>query len=929
MFLLLKCLTLASLLVDANRLPLVSIMWWSSFCILPQMCYATVLVTYAVFLFSPSRCLSLILKVPHLVIGPAITPFTFTTIKTVKEVVEPDDSLENFRRTRYTRLRPKISLIHSTMNFVVTSILASVVVFFKAGDSSKWLVFGVSILVLFPILVMPFYKNLKKMEQNSDQVNRLCLQHAKKNCSVCDGKFAFKYQEEFHDHDCLLHDAQYPCKVCNSVQNMSCSGSETEWRSVRQKMYECKTCGKDEICQTCKRFCHEGHEVKFKKIVSFVCSCNQVGNPCMFYCQKHPNFKRSCIACDFTGKNFCSKMTMTTAIEENVFSDCYTCHTCNITAMLCKTCIKNCHKRHHTEYAGNLRQICVCGGKQNLSANLCIFVCPKNLEHSFIKDPPTGCKTCLDLDYCFQNGMCTFNVTGMKDLDNFENRNRCERKMCDYEFVCHTCMEVCHNHVEDNPNKDLGLIKNKDNLAVVEPNVEKLNISSQGDQEIAIPMDMYQEVAETSDIQTDLELTVDIPGGVNSKEIEDNIEGNIDKEIDEAFPNGYLTIPVSHFEMHNDEVCQNHNEGITYIEENQEVMEHNKDNSVSQHDVDISDISQQVVSEIPIFMEKYQEMDKKDGVQTDSVLNVDIPDGLNNDENDDAIEDIVDTDTGVHQKEIEDTTHKEIDEPFPNEDLTIQISASHLKMHNNEVCHNHNKDIADVEGDQEVMEHNKDNSVSPHNVEISDISQEGVQEIPIFMDKYQEMDKKDEVQIDFVLNVDMPDGLNNEENDDAIEDIDDTDLDEAPNSLPSFEMFHPEENDDPQQEYPELQYNTSKLLMQIQEPGFYCKCGAGDLQFPCKAPKISQIKKKNAIDLLTTAYIGNYLVWKDRSNPVLSFKTEKTIIHLHLIKNRENKISVDKIQFFDSVDQMINFYKTNILMHYNTKLVESDYEFIY
>ena len=197
------------------------------------------------------------------------------------------------------------------------------------------------------------------------------------------------------------------------------------------------------------------------------------------------------------------------------------------------------------------------------------------------------------------------------------------------------------------------------------------------------------------------------------------------------------------------------------------------------------------------------------------------------------------------------------------------------------------------------------------------------------------MDKKDEVKIDFVLNVDMPDGLNNEETDDAIEDTDDTDLDEAivnedfPNSFPTFELFHPEENDDPQEEYPELQYNTSKRLMQIQEPGFYCKCGAGDLQFPCKAPKISQIKKKNAIDLLSTAYIGNYLVWKDRSNPVLSFKTEKTIIHLHLIKNRENKISVDKTQFFDSVDQMINFYKTNILMHYNTILVESDYEFIY
>ena len=72
--------------------------------------------------------------------------------------------------------------------------------------------------------------------------------------------------------------------------------------------------------------------------------------------------------------------------------------------------------------------------------------------------------------------------------------------------------------------KDLGLIKNKDNLAVVEPNVEILNISSRGDPEISIPMDMYQKVAETSDIQNDLELTVNIPGVFNSKEIEDNIE---------------------------------------------------------------------------------------------------------------------------------------------------------------------------------------------------------------------------------------------------------------------------------------------------------------------------------------------------------------------------------------------------------------------
>ena len=99
LFLLLKSLALASLLMDAYRLPLESILWWTGFCVLPQMLYATILVTWDALLVSPSKFLSLPLKVPPLVMGPAITPFTYTTVQTVHvHDVEPDAISRKFKR---------------------------------------------------------------------------------------------------------------------------------------------------------------------------------------------------------------------------------------------------------------------------------------------------------------------------------------------------------------------------------------------------------------------------------------------------------------------------------------------------------------------------------------------------------------------------------------------------------------------------------------------------------------------------------------------------------------------------------------------------------------------------------------------------------------------------------------------------------------
>ena len=421
-----------------------SIIWWAGFCILPQICYSSILVSWNASLISPGRCLSLVLKVPALVIGPAITPFTFATIKTEKELVEPDHQEKIFKRSIKTRLRPKISLLHSMINFVVTLILASIVVFWKAGEYTRWLSLGVTILVLCPILAIPFYLILNILEQRSEMLNKKCFQHDKKNCSICDGKYSFTHLQMNIESECKLHESHYPCKICNAIQNMECSGPETEWRPARQKIYECFTCKIDQICQTCKRVCHQEHELKFKGSSTFVCNCNQKNGCSLFYCKKHPNLQLKCIACNFKGGSFCSRKTAKT--DGDVRKDFYTCFDCKMIANICKTCRYQCHKRHNTKFAGKAKKNCVCGNKNTKSANTCIFVCPENPQHPFITEPSKECNICLVLNDCFQNSTCTFLVTGDKKLDN--NAHQYECQFCSYEVVCKTCKKYCHKHEE-------------------------------------------------------------------------------------------------------------------------------------------------------------------------------------------------------------------------------------------------------------------------------------------------------------------------------------------------------------------------------------------------------------------------------------------------------------------------------------------------
>ena len=150
-----------------------------------------------------------------------------------------------------------------------------------------------------------------------------------------------------------MHNSHYPCKICTTITKNECSGTGTNWRNARQKMFNCTTCDVDQICQSCKRVCHEEHDIEYTGLSTFVCNCNQKKNCNLFYCKVHPTLQLPCIACNFKSNKRCIRMSPPK--NEDQKWACYTCHTCRITSKLCKSCALTCHQRHNIEKSGYLK----------------------------------------------------------------------------------------------------------------------------------------------------------------------------------------------------------------------------------------------------------------------------------------------------------------------------------------------------------------------------------------------------------------------------------------------------------------------------------------------------------------------------------------------------------------------------------------------
>ena len=133
---------------------------------------------------------------------------------------------------------------------------------------------------------------------------------------------------------------------------MTCTSYEPVTKPAKQKQFECSTCMVEKICQTCKRFCHKDHEVKFLEISSFICDCNSGENPCLSRiqtCSSIENYRRK------------------------TYQRMYKCTTCDIQE-LCRICMRTCHDGHNISFVAKSPFLCFCS-KNKIP---CIFYCEKH-----------------------------------------------------------------------------------------------------------------------------------------------------------------------------------------------------------------------------------------------------------------------------------------------------------------------------------------------------------------------------------------------------------------------------------------------------------------------------------------------------------------------------------------------------------------------
>ena len=83
--------------------------------------------------------------------------------------------------------------------------------------------------------------------------------------------------------------------------------------------------------------------------------------------------------------------------------------------------------------------------------------------------------------------------------------------------------------------------------------------------------------------------------------------------------------------------------------------------------------------------------------------------------------------------------------------------------------------------------------------------------------------------------------------------------------------------------------------------------------------------RSEANNMLSQEQFGTFLVRKSDQGLVLSCKTPQKVVHLLIFDHPDNKVSIDKKQYFDSIKHLISHYKSKPLMN-GIKLVEPIYD---
>ena len=116
-------------------------------------------------------------------------------------------------------------------------------------------------------------------------------------------------------------------------------------RPVKQRMYNCATCGLAGICEACAINCHINHSIQFINESEFCCVCINSNNCIM---SLSPLLRNNRSKCDRS------------VLDVDDVSPCYTCYKCSKSGQLklCETCALKNHLNHDIHFIGYLSFKC-------------------------------------------------------------------------------------------------------------------------------------------------------------------------------------------------------------------------------------------------------------------------------------------------------------------------------------------------------------------------------------------------------------------------------------------------------------------------------------------------------------------------------------------------------------------------------------------
>ena len=226
-----------------------------------------------------------------------------------------------------------------------------------------------------------------------------CAKHCHEGHKLIDAGYSSKFYCDCGNGTCV-----YPCKLMNTPEN-KCTLQENGIKPIKQKLFECMTCGlegKLHVCEKCALVCHAGHDVKEIGELVGTCDCCspypiQQCHGCCGECNKEQQCHGCCGECNKEQQchGCCGECNQEHQChgccrdynEEEEESDCccgcnrfkeiprcilsikiepkeykcskyenkskqniYKCLTCN--ADICESCSYFCHKLHDVQFKG-------------------------------------------------------------------------------------------------------------------------------------------------------------------------------------------------------------------------------------------------------------------------------------------------------------------------------------------------------------------------------------------------------------------------------------------------------------------------------------------------------------------------------------------------------------------------------------------------